>query len=66
MCGVPLCWYHRWDRKNLAVFVLLIALRGTQIRVRVHIELVKDEVSIAVDHPYKLLVIGGGEMAAGH
>lgn len=66
MCGVPLWWYHRWHRKNWAVFVLLAALRGTQIRVGVHVEFVEDEVSIVVDHPYKLLVIEGGEMAAGH
>jgi hypothetical protein len=46
--------------------LLIIAPRGTQIRVRVCAECVIDEVLAATDHLHKLQVVCHGEVAAGH
>lgn len=68
MRGAPVCLYRRWGHSSRAVFVQLAtgkffvaALRGTKIRVRVHVKCVEDEVPAAVGHPHELQVVGGGE-----
>jgi hypothetical protein len=59
-------------RNNQTIFVSLAtggffvaALKKTQIRVRVCVDYIEDEVTVASDHPYKLQVIRGGKMVVG-